>query len=184
MTRTVDLIVKVGGSLAREGGLADRLSMLLDLSAESGTRLIVPGGGEFADGVRAAARRFDLGESTAHWMAVLAMDQYAHLLADVLPDGVVVFESPEIAEVLKEGGLPVLAPFRWIRRVDPLPHSWEVTGDSIAAWIAGQLGARKLILLKSEGDRTGVDAHFSKALPPGLDWETVTPESIGEGRTR
>lgn len=183
MTRVVDLVVKVGGSLAREDRLLDRVSVIRDLSAGSRNPLIVPGGGTFADTVRAAARQHDLGASAAHWMAVLAMDQYAHLLADVLPDGVVVFEPAEIAEVLKGGGLPVLAPFRWIRRADPLPHSWEVTGDSIAAWIAGQLGARKLILLKSGSERSGVDAHFSNALSPGIEWEVVTPESSGRGRT-
>lgn len=182
MNHLVDLVVKVGGSLAREGGLAERLSVLRDLREQWRTLLVVPGGGAFADSVRAAARRHEPSESTAHWMAILGMDQYAHLLVDVLANSVLVHEPPEIVEALREGRLPVLAPFQWIRRVDPLPHSWSVTGDSIAAWIAGQLGARKLILLKNSSDRDGVDDYFSNALPSGLEWEAVTPESGGRGR--
>ena len=42
------------------------------------------------------------------------------------------------------GRVPVLAPSAWLRAADPLPHSWDVTSDSIAAWIAGQAGALRL----------------------------------------
>jgi aspartokinase-like uncharacterized kinase len=31
----------------------------------------------------------------------------------------------------------------------PLPHSWDVTSDTIAAWIAGRVKAQTLVLLKS-----------------------------------
>lgn len=182
MTRMVELVVKVGGSLAREGGLTERLSVVRDLRESWRAVLVVPGGGAFTDAVRAAAEMHGLSESTAHWMAILGMDQYAHLLAESLQNGALVREPPEIAATLRDGRLPVLAPFQWIRRLDPLPHSWSVSGDSIAAWVAGQLGARKLILLKSRGDRIGVDRYFPKALPSGLDWEAATPESVGRCR--
>src|SRR2546427_3560943 len=36
----------------------------------------------------------------------------------------------EIAAALAAGRIPVLAPFRWLRTADPLPHSWDVTSDS------------------------------------------------------
>ena len=29
-----------------------------------------------------------------------------------------------------------------------VPASWDVTSDSLAAWLAGQLGARRLVLMK------------------------------------
>ena len=38
---------------------------------------------------------------------------------------------------LSAGHVPVLAPSRWLREADPLPHAWTVTSDSIAAWVAG-----------------------------------------------
>jgi len=39
----------------------------------------------------------DLSDDAAHWMAVLAMDQYPHLVAARLPGGVLVTEPCEIA---------------------------------------------------------------------------------------
>ncbi len=176
MKRSVELVIKVGGSLAREQGLAERLRPIKLLSEQAST-LVVPGGGPFSDSVRAASARHGFGESAAHWMAILGMDQHAYLLADLLAKGAVVRRPVEIFEALGAGSLPVLAPFEWVRSKDPLPHDWSVTGDSIAAWVAGQLGARKLILVKSRSDRAGVDFYFSKALPSGLDWQVVTPES-------
>ena len=53
---------------------------------------------------------------------------------------------------LKAGSVPVLAPLRWLRNADPLPHSWDVTSDSIAAWMAGEFGAADLLLVKPYRD--------------------------------
>lgn len=176
MEPEVELVIKIGGSLALERGLAERLRPIERLNEEESI-LVVPGGGPFSDTVRVAAARHGPSESAAHWMAILGMDQYAYLLADLLPKGAIVRQPAEIVDALAAGSLPVLAPFDWVYGEDPLPHGWSVTGDSIAAWVAGELGARKLILVKSRADRAGVDAYFSKALPSGLDWQVVTPES-------
>jgi aspartokinase-like uncharacterized kinase len=118
--------------------------------------------------VRKVDGELRLSDEAAHWMAVLAMDQYAHLLADRLRDGVVATNAREIASALRAGRVPVLAPSRWLRDVDPLPHSWDVTSDSIAAWVAGALGARQVVLVKPSGvadTRDAVDPYFPRALP-------------------
>jgi 5-(aminomethyl)-3-furanmethanol phosphate kinase len=95
------------------------------------------------------------------------MDQYAHVLASRLTGGVLVVEPPEIATALRAGQLPVLAPSRWLGEADPLPHAWAVTSDSIAAWVAGRVGARRLVLVKPPGavGTRLVDAYFLRALP-------------------
>ena len=41
---------------------------------------------------------------------------------------------------------PCCCPPSW--PLDALPASWEVTSDSIAAWVAGQVGADRLVLVK------------------------------------
>jgi 5-(aminomethyl)-3-furanmethanol phosphate kinase len=70
-------------------------------------------------------------------------------LAGLLPAARVTTSPDEIARVLAEGLLPVLSPFCWLHAADPLPHGWQVTSDSIAAWVAARLSARRLVLLKS-----------------------------------
>lgn len=167
-------VIKVGGSLARAPGLTDRLE-ILGLLTRRWPCVVVPGGGSFADAVREQADRHGLDEHAAHWMAVLAMDQYAHLLTSVL-GGRLVRGPGAIATALRAGLVPVLAPYEWLRREDPLPHDWSVTSDSIAAWVAGRLAARRLVLLKSGPGRRDVDAYFGTALPEGLPWEVITPD--------
>ena len=81
-------------------------------------------------------------------MAVLGMDQYAHLIASRLPGATLVSDAAAIADAVRSGRVPVLAPSSWLRRADPLPHSWSVTSDSIAAWVARAVGARDLLVIK------------------------------------
>lgn len=167
----LDAVVKVGGGvLAHPAHFAAVVEAVTEAAARY-RLLVVPGGGPFADTVREVDRRIGLADDAAHWMAALAMDQYAHVLASRLAHGRLVCGAGEVAAALDAGALPVLAPFRWLREADPLPHSWEVTGDSIAAWIAGELGAPALVLVKPPAADAGredvVDAHFARALRPG-----------------
>jgi 5-(aminomethyl)-3-furanmethanol phosphate kinase len=143
---TPEWVIKVGGSLAARRAPLRRLMTTLAATARRHALVVVPGGGKFADAVREADQTFRLGDSAAHWMAILAMDQYGHLLADLTP-GTVLVRSPR---ELVPHRLNILAPFAWLRDADPLPHSWDVTSDSIAAWIARELGAPRLLLVKHE----------------------------------
>jgi aspartokinase-like uncharacterized kinase len=150
-------VVKVGGQLGRGGHLRSLSSRLGALGSRH-RLLLVPGGGAFADAVRELDAREHLGDSAAHWMAVLAMDQYGLALADLTPGGRVV-RSPTEALRARPGEVPVLLPSVWLRRADPLPHSWSVTSDAIAVWVAGQCRARAVVLLKdSVGMQTPLHA--------------------------
>ncbi len=141
-------VVKIGGSLMKEApGLVDRL--VKEFGSRSQTTsdgehasgrppfsiLIVPGGGLFADAVREADRRFSLSADASHWMAILGMEQYACYLRDkssaIATDSIT--DLPE--------GISVLFPYRLLKNEDPLPHTWNVTSDTIAAWVAKQIGA-------------------------------------------
>src|SRR5439155_15008290 len=141
-----------------------------------------PGGGPFAEAVRQMFKRIKIGEDAAHWMAVLGMDQSAHALAARLPEAALVDGDGGIAAALQANRLPVLAPYRWLRAADPLPHSWEVTSDSIASWLAGQLGARRVVLIKpAHADpKKLVDSYFLRTLPHGVEHLIVTADDIGQ----
>ena len=171
----IDLVVKVGGGLLEHVEHLDRVLAAIENVARSRKLVVVPGGGAFADVVRDVDARLGLGDDAAHWMAILGMDQYAHLLASRLTRGGVVSTMDELDRSLQAGRIPVLALFRWLASRDPLPHTWEVTSDSIAAWLAGELRAPELLLVKPPGAQSDrlVDAYFERALP-----HTVTHRSV------
>jgi aspartokinase-like uncharacterized kinase len=172
----VDIVVKIGGSLLEHPVHIAPVLETLDQAAAAARLLIVPGGGPFADTVRDVDRKFGLSDEAAHWMAILAIDQYAHLLVSRLRAAAVVWGPPDIAVAYERRRLPVLAPSHWLRDANPLPHSWDVTGDSIAAWVAGAVGAARLVLVKPpDVSSNAVDAYFDCALPAGLSPAAIVP---------
>src|SRR3979411_1765033 len=96
----VETVVKVGGGILAHVERFDAALATIGVAAMSRRLLIVPGGGPFADAVRDVDHRLGLGDEAAHWMAVLAMDQYAHLIAGKLARAVIVAEAREIADAL------------------------------------------------------------------------------------
>jgi aspartokinase-like uncharacterized kinase len=169
------VVIKVGGGLLATPGALDRVCAALGRLIGLAKVIVIPGGGPFADAVRAADHAHAPGDDAVHWMAVLAMDQYAHLLASRVR-GARLVDTPEAARVaLRAGAIPVLAPYRWLREADPLPHTWSVTSDSIAAWYAGELGARMLVLLKPVEDDIDrlVDPSFAHVLRAGVETAIV-----------
>jgi aspartokinase-like uncharacterized kinase len=153
------VVVKVGGSLYDWPELGPRLRAWLDalLPAKA---LLVPGGGPTADVIRNLDRRHALGEEAAHWLALRALALNASFLQTLLP-GATVVDAYEFAS--RDEGRP-----------GALPHTWDVTSDSVAARVAAVNGIWRLVLLKStdfpkgidaaEAGRRGlVDAHFARA---------------------
>jgi len=143
----VEVVCKIGGSLSQPGVLRPLLKTL-EASRSEHRLLVVPGGGAFADVVRSEAATFHLRETASHWMAILAMDQYGYLLADLGHATRTVRTPTEIEDALGDGAVPILLPSTLLLAADPLPHSWDVTSDTIAAYIAISLGADLLVLLK------------------------------------
>jgi aspartokinase-like uncharacterized kinase len=152
---TIDIVIKVGGSLGRWNGLGKLLDSIEQWRG-SAKVLVIPGGGVFADLVRAEYRRVRLAEHAAHRMAILAMDQYGLELCDLAFRAAPASSLNQAIKVIRSGRLPVYLPSRSFARHDPFTHSWRVTSDSIAAYIAGLVQARALLLLKS------VDGIFAR----------------------
>jgi 5-(aminomethyl)-3-furanmethanol phosphate kinase len=140
-------VVKVGGGLGRGAG-DDALRALCAKLGALGARhplLVVPGGAGFAGAVRDADRRFGLRATTADRMAVLGMEQFGLLLGDLIPGGAPCADLARAREAAG-GQAAVLLPAGLA--LEALPASWEVTSDSIAAWVAGEVGAGRLVLVK------------------------------------
>ncbi len=157
MTRSSMTVIKVGGSLFDWPELPGRLTEMLDArqAADRDERLVlIAGGGPAADVVRALDRIHGLGDRSAHRLALHAMDLTAIILAELLPGTVPVQSLDTFRVVCSAGSILVLAPRLIVDEIehsgrDGLSASWDVTSDTIAAWIALHIGADRLILLKS-----------------------------------
>jgi len=137
-------IVKLGGSHA----LGPHLRGWLDaIAARAGSIVIVPGGGPFADAVRAAQGPMGFDDCAAHHMALMAMAQFGRALESLHPLLTTAPSRAAIARLLAHRRIPVWAPERMALAAG-LPANWALTSDSLAAWLAGELGASQLVLVK------------------------------------
>ncbi len=176
-------VVKVGGGLCATPGALDAVGAALAAAGRRHRIAVIPGGGPFADAVRRFERRERLSADAAHWMALLAMDQYAHVLAERIEGAALVEEPGAIGSAIGAAGVAVLAPYRWMRAADVLPHRWEATSDSVAAFVAGALDAERLVLVKPADGSPGaemVDPCFASVLPAGLPCVVIGWERAGE----
>jgi dihydroneopterin aldolase len=149
--RTDTIVVKLGGSLIEAGTIRHWLRALMRDGAAAGRAVLVPGGGPFADAVRAAQQAHGFSDRAAHEMALLAMEQAAVMLADAEPLAKPCATLDAIRDALRQRRIPVWRPSRLALAAgeDELPASWAVTSDSLAAWLARRLGAAALVLVKS-----------------------------------
>ena len=134
------IVLKIGGSL-----FGSARQLLAKVAAEGRDVLVVPGGGPFADHVRSVYGAGGLSDDAAHWMALLAMDQYGYYLSDGT--------GLQLVDSIEGAGTRIALAYEILKKDDALPHSWDVTSDTVAAWMAFRAGAR---LVKA----TDVDGVF------------------------
>jgi len=139
------IVIKIGGSLIKSARELVRVLHRYALDEEERI-LVVPGGGVFADTVRTASDTYGISDEAAHWMAVLAMDQYGHYLADGTEASLVT----DIGEESIRAGVSVLLVYDLLKRSDGgegsregngIEHTWNATSDTIAGWVASELDA-------------------------------------------
>ena len=141
-------VVKIGGSLLGSPELERWLELFVKYS--DGNIIIVPGGGIFANAVREAQILTKISDACAHKLAVLAMDQFGLLLANLNPLLATAKTECEIDERTWQHRAIVWLPSHMVLADDSIPQSWDVTSDSLAAWLANKLNAKQLVLVKSE----------------------------------
>jgi 5-(aminomethyl)-3-furanmethanol phosphate kinase len=162
-------VVKVGGGVGDSA-----LPALCTTLGELGERhplIVVPGGAGFADAVREADRRFGLRAPAAHRMAILGMEQFGWLLSELIPGAALCADLARVSAGRTTVLLPAALP------LDPLPASWQVTSDSIAAWVADQAGAGRLVLVKE------VDGLYADWPPRGEPLAQLTHAELAALRT-
>ena len=141
------VVIKIGGSLVKTGAVRSWLAHLARIGG--GKCIVVPGGGAFADAVREAQRSYAFSDRAGHRMALLAMEQCALMLADLDPVLEPCATTSEMSDALRQRRIPVWLPSAMVLADPSIAESWDVTADSLAAWLAHRMGARALILVKS-----------------------------------
>lgn len=168
------VLIKIGGSLinSKDGILNELGSIMSQYSAQCPV-YIVSGGGPFADQVRHYGEKFRLSDETCHFMALSAMDQYAYFLKKFIPNSTLTelndrTEAAHFAPMVPQ----ILLSSHFLRKIpaDDLPRSWDVTSDSVAAYLAKRLRVSLFLVIKSTDidpkiKKPDVDAYFQHLLP-------------------
>src|SRR3984893_2525347 len=139
-------IVKLGGSLAHTPQFA---AWLEALAAWGGPLILVPGGGAFAECVRTAQVAMGFNDTAAHRMALNAMGQFGIALAAYSDAFTLAASCEELDSALSAGEIPVWLPEKMVLGASDVPECWEMTADSLAAWLTWTYGARRLLLIKA-----------------------------------
>lgn len=176
-------IVKIGGSILRDAGAADRVSRWVSGRREVAL-VFIAGGGELADRVRAMDAAVGLGDRVAHQMAIQAMRANLQQLAGWWPARPVLQSIPH--ESLSAGvWLFDVGP--WLARQADVPATWDFTSDSIAALLGICWPADRVVLLKSCPARQAdaatlaaegvVDPWFARLAPRLRCWHLDVPDA-------
>lgn len=183
-------VLKLGGSLLDLPDLATRVrGVLKQLSGDK--PLLICGGGEAADLVRHWHERFEFSEERSHWLALEAARFNQCLLLELLPELELVSNRFAAESAWQRDRVPLLDLKAFVAIEETSshnspPHTWDVTSDSLAAWVAVRWSAPKLLLLKStdlsstttwqQAAAAGlVDDYFPKIAPqiPAVTWLNV-----------
>ena len=148
------VVVKVGGSLASHPEKLRGLCIRLSEIAKAHRIIMLPGGADFADTVRKLDKRFSLSPAVSHHMAILGMDQYGLMLSNLTPNSQLTTNIHDLQETSNASKIPVLLPSAFLGNESDLDNSWDVTSDSIAAFLASKLHLKRAILV------TDVDGIF------------------------
>jgi len=168
----VDAVVKLGGSLIKDGVIDENMQTLADIKDEKNI-VVVIGGGELADGVRSFSSEYEISASRAHWTAIKCMDLNTEMVNDLSGSTEIVNSADQVSKAFQDEKMPLMKTEKFMRSFDH-DQSWELTSDSISGLLAEKLGAERLIIA------TDVDGIYSD---DKLITEISAEESLNYGNT-
>jgi aspartokinase-like uncharacterized kinase len=138
-------VVKIGGSLFPKHAIE------LARQLKGTDSVIILGGGEFANLIRKYDSEFNFSDETNHWRAIDCMDIIAKLVDDKVESTRLAYSLEDIKELSDEGFTPIFVVSQFLRTEDSFECSWDVTSDSIAAYVAHCLNANLFIVTNVNG---------------------------------
>ncbi len=142
---SIKQVVKIGGSLF------PNYAIDLAKKLKNTNSLIVLGGGEFANLIRKYDSEINFSQETNHWTAIDCMDIIAKLVNDKVESTKLAYSIDDAIAISDEGFTPIFVVSKFLREDDPFECSWDVTSDSIAAYISHLLNANLLIVTNVNG---------------------------------
>lgn len=170
---SIKQVVKIGGSLF------PNYAINLAKKLENTNSLIVLGGGEFANLIRKYDSEINFSQETNHWTAIDCMDIIAKLVNDKVESTKLAYSIDDAIAISDEGFTPIFVVSKFLREDDPFECSWDVTSDSIAAYISHLLNANLLIVTNVNGIYTQEPKEPGSTFISKIDAKTMLnfPES-------
>jgi aspartokinase-like uncharacterized kinase len=159
-------VFKIGGKiLENSNNIKSTFSQLTQLYEENILQkiIIIPGGGSFANFVRRLDEDIQIGDDLAHWFAIYSMNYNGIKLREKFPK----LDTVEDLKTIQESKqiFCIFLPYNFLRKDDILPHSWDVTSDSIALYVANKLKIKKCFLIKDIDGIFNINKELIKHIP-------------------
>jgi aspartokinase-like uncharacterized kinase len=140
-------VIQIGGDLADWLGVVDWMKLAARIGRTHVT-VIVPTGGPFAETVREAEDMWRLAPEVVRGMMLHAMDGHGLMLHGICPELGLASDPGGMAANAVAGRASVWLPGVLAGSRPDLMEDWDATADSLALWLAIELRADRLILVK------------------------------------
>jgi len=142
-------IFKIGGKiLDNSKNLINTIAQLTQLFEDEIIKriILISGGGVLANFVRSIYNEFRINDELAHWIAIYSMNYNGIELKRKFPHLMVSEKFTELEKIRKS--FSIFLPYKFLEENDELPHTWDVTSDSIALYLAKKFGLKECFLIK------------------------------------
>ena len=143
------ILFKLGGSLLNSGFMKIWIKFITNHF--KGRAIIIPGGGLFANHIRAVQKDYNLENDIAHDMALYSMSQMGLLISSIDRINLHFCNTKhEISRVTEDNKVPIIGSFDFLKtRIGSSNKNWSITSDSIALLISEELQLNTLLIVKS-----------------------------------
>ena len=116
-----------------------------------GRAIIIPGGGLFANHIRAVQKDYNFENDIAHDMALHSMSQMGLLISSIDRINLHFCNTKhEISRVIEDNKVPIIGSFDFLKtRIGSSNKNWSITSDSIALLISEELQLNTVLIVKS-----------------------------------
>jgi aspartokinase-like uncharacterized kinase len=142
-------IFKIGGKILEDfENLNSTISQLTQIFNEGLIQkmILIPGGGSLANFIRKVYSELKFTEEIAHWRGIISMNYNGLELSKKFPNLEVIEDFDRLRKISKS--FCIFLPYQFMKENDKLPHSWDVTSDSITLFLAKELGLQECFLIK------------------------------------